>query len=207
MESIKILIATGNPHKFRELMDILPRKLKNGTPIEYVSLADFKGVTLPPETGLTLEDNAEIKAVYAARECGLPAISDDTGLEVRFLNGAPGVYTARYAGEHADADDNNRKLLTVLDGQLLPARAASFRTVACLATPQGGVQLFDGKLDGYIGFGYRGENGFGYDPIFLVGQTKRTLAELTEKEKNKISHRAKAFEKLSKHLVLLKVKK
>ena len=90
---------------------------------------------------------------------------------------------------------------------MLPARAASFRTVACLATPQGGVQLFDGKLDGYIGFGYRGENGFGYDPIFLVGQTKRTLAELTEKEKNKISHRAKAFEKLSKHLVLLKVKK
>ena len=184
-----------------------PAKLKNGTPIEYVSLADFNGLVLPPETGSTLEDNAEIKAVYAARESGLPAVSDDTGLEVKFLHGAPGVHTARYAGEHADADDNNRKLLAALEGQLLPARAASFRTVACLATPQGRVQTFDGTLDGYIGFGYRGENGFGYDPLFLVENTKKTLAELTEKEKNKISHRAKAFKKLADHLVLLKAKK
>ncbi len=204
---MKILIATGNPHKFQELVHILPAKLKNGTPIEYVSLADLNGLTLPPETGNTLEDNAEIKAIYAARESGLPAVSDDTGLEVKFLNGAPGVYTARYAGEHADADDNNRKLLAALEGQLLPARAASFRTVACLATPQGSVQTFDGKLDGYIGFGYRGENGFGYDPIFLVGDTKKTLAEMTEREKNKISHRAKAFKKLADHLVLLKPQK
>ena len=204
---MKILIATGNPHKFKELMHILPAKLKNGTPIEYVSLADCKGLTLPPETGNTLEDNAEIKAVYAASESGLPAVSDDTGLEVKFLHGAPGVHTARYAGEHADADDNNRKLLAALEGQLLPARAASFRTVACLATPQGRVETFDGTLDGYIGFGYRGENGFGYDPIFLVGDTQKTLAEMTEKEKNKISHRAKAFEKLAAHLVTLKDKK
>lgn len=204
---MKILIATGNPHKFKELVHILPAKLKNGTPIEYVSMADFKGLSLPPETGNTLEDNAEIKAIYAARESGLPAVSDDTGLEVKFLHGAPGVHTARYAGEHADADDNNRKLLAALEGQLLPARAASFRTVACLATPQGRVETFDGTLDGYIGFGYRGENGFGYDPIFLVGDTQKTLAEMTEKEKNKISHRAKAFEKLAAHLVTLKDKK
>lgn len=204
---MKILIATGNPHKFQELMGILPTRLKNGTPIEYVSLKDFNGLTLPPETGNTLEDNAEIKAVYAARESGLPAVSDDTGLEVKFLHGAPGVHTARYAGEHADADDNNRKLLAALEGQLLPARAACFRTVACLATPQGRVQTFDGTLDGYIGFGYRGENGFGYDPIFLVGNTQKTLAELPEREKNKISHRAKAFKKLADHLVLLKDRK
>ena len=204
---MKILIATGNPHKFQELMGILPAKLKNGTPIEYLSLRDFDGLTLPPETGNTLEDNAEIKAVYAARESGLPAVSDDTGLEVKFLHGAPGVHTARYAGEHADADDNNRKLLGALEGQTLPARAASFRTVACLATPQGRVQMIDGTLDGYIGFGYRGENGFGYDPIFLVENTQKTLAELTEQEKNKISHRAKAFKKLADHLVLLKNKK
>lgn len=204
---MKILIATGNPHKLKELTDILPAKLKNGTPIEYVSLAAFNGLVLPPETGNTLEDNAEIKAVYAARESGLPAVADDTGLEVNFLHGAPGVHTARYAGEHADADDNNRKLLAELEGQLLPARSASFRTVACLATPQGCVQTFDGTLDGYIGFGYRGENGFGYDPLFLVENTKKTLAELTEKEKNKISHRAKAFKKLADRLVLLKNKK
>ena len=170
-------------------------------------MPDFKGLTLPPETGLTLEDNAEIKAVYASRQTGLPAISDDTGLEVKFLNGAPGVHTARYAGEHADTDDNNRKLLSALEGQLLPQRGASFRTVACLATPQGCVQTFEGSLDGYIGFGYRGENGFGYDPLFLVGDSKRTLAELTETEKNKISHRARAFEKLAERLILLKPQK
>ena len=127
---MKILIATGNPHKLKELTNMLPAKLKNGTPIEYVSLADFNGLVLPPETGSTLEDNAEIKAVYAARESGLPAVSDDTGLEVKFLHGAPGVHTARYAGEHADADDNNRKLLAALEGQLLPARAASLRTMS-----------------------------------------------------------------------------
>ncbi len=204
---MKILIATGNPHKFQELIDILPSRLKDGTEIEYLSLQAYPGLSLPPETGTTLEENAEIKAVYAARQSGLPAVSDDTGLEVKFLHGAPGVHTARYAGEHADADDNNRKLLGALEGQLLPERAARFRTIACLATPQGNVQLFDGTLDGYISFGYRGENGFGYDPIFLVGNGKKTLAEMTEPEKNKISHRAKAFKKLAGHLVQLKDKK
>ena len=204
---MKILIATGNPHKFQELIDILPSQLKDGTKIEYLSLQAYPGLALPPETGTSLEENAEIKAVYAARQSGLPAVSDDTGLEVKFLHGAPGVHTARYAGEHADADDNNRKLLGALEGQLLPDRAARFHTIACLATPQGNVQIFDGTLDGYIGFGYRGENGFGYDPIFLVGNGKKTLAEMTEPEKNKISHRAKAFKKLADHLVQLKDKK
>ncbi len=201
---MKILIATGNPHKFKELSAILPTTLKNGTPIEYVSLASFKGVSLPEETGDTLEANAEIKARYAAKETGLAALSDDTGLEVDFLNGAPGVYTARYAGEHADADDNNRKLLAALEGQVLPQRKASFRTVACLATPEGRVQTFEGILDGYIGFGYRGEHGFGYDPIFMVENTQKTLAEMTDDEKNKISHRFRAFQKLAEYLVLLK---
>ena len=201
---MKILIATGNPHKFKELSAILPTTLKNGTPIEYVSLASFKGVSLPEETGDTLEANAEIKARYAAKETGRPALSDDTGLEVDFLNGAPGVYTARYAGEHADADDNNRKLLAALEGQVLSQRKASFRTVACLATPEGRVQTFEGILDGYIGFGYRGEHGFGYDPIFMVGNSQKTLAEMTDDEKNKISHRFRAFQKLAEYLVLLK---
>ena len=107
---MKILIATGNEHKFKEITDILPRKTKTGEDIEYVSLDGVGGLKLPEETGRTLEENAKIKAVYAAKETGLPAVSDDTGLEVEFLNGRPGVRTARYAGEHADADDNNRKL-------------------------------------------------------------------------------------------------
>ncbi len=201
---MKILIATGNPHKFKELIAILPAQLNNGTPVQYLSLADFDDLQLPPETGNTLEANAEQKAAFAAKATGLPALSDDTGLEVDALNGQPGVYTARYAGEHADADDNNRKLLTALDGTLLPQRTARFRTVACLATPHGNVQTFEGKLEGFISFGYRGENGFGYDPLFLVGNTQKTLAEMTEEQKNRVSHRAQAFNKMAQHLALLK---
>ncbi len=200
---MKILIATGNEHKFKEITEILPHKTKMGEDIEYVSLAGIGGLKLPPETGNTLAENAELKAVYAARESGLPAISDDTGLEVEFLNGRPGVHTARYAGEQADADDNNRKLLSELEGLFLGKRAARFRTVACLATPQGKVVSFEGALDGFIGFGYRGENGFGYDPIFIVAGTRKTLAEMTDKEKNAISHRGKAFQQLASHLQVL----
>ena len=201
---MKILIATGNPHKFKELSAILPKKQNSGEEIEYVSLADFKGLHLPPETGSTLEENAAIKAVYAAKQTGLPAVADDTGLEVASLDGRPGVHTARYAGEHADTDENNRKLLSELDGLLLHQRKATFHTVACLALPSGQHLTFDGRLDGYIGFGYRGENGFGYDPLFIVKDTTQTLAELSDKEKNAISHRAKAFGQLSEKLKILK---
>ncbi len=128
----------------------------------------------------------------------------DSGLEVAPLDGRPGVHTARYAGEHADTDENNRKLLAELDGLLLHQRKATFHTVACLALPSGQHLTFDGRLDGYIGFGYRGENGFGYDPLFIVKDTTQTLAELTDKEKNAISHRAKAFGQLSEKLKILK---
>ena len=197
---MKILIATENPHKLRELRQILPAKLKQGTPLEYVSLQDFQGLTLPAETGSTLEENAAKKALYAAKKTGLMAISDDTGLEVEALNGAPGVHTARYAGENADTDENNRKLLSALEGKLLPQRMARFRTVACLATPQGDVRTFEGVLEGFIGFGYRGTNGFGYDPIFMVDNGQKALAELTEAQKNKISHRGQAFKKLAVQL-------
>ena len=197
---MKILIATENPHKLRELRQILPAKLKQGTPLEYVSLQDFQGLTLPAETGSTLEENAAKKALYAAKKTGLMAISDDTGLEVEALNGAPGVHTARYAGENADTDENNRKLLSALEGKLLPQRMARFRTVACLATPQGDVRTFEGVLEGFIGFGYRGNNGFGYDPIFMVDNGQKALAELTEAQKNKISHRGQAFKKLAVQL-------
>lgn len=197
---MKILIATGNPHKLKELLHILPTKTKRGTPLEYVSLADFSRLHLPAETGQTLEENAALKAIYAAKQSGLVAISDDTGLEVDALNGAPGVYTARYAGLQADDDDNNRKLLAALESKKLPERTARFRTVACLANPQGQTCLFEGILEGFIGFGYRGTNGFGYDPIFMVENGKQALAELTEAQKNKISHRGKAFRELAKQL-------
>jgi len=197
---MKILIATHNPHKLKELLHILPHKLKQGTAVEYVSLADVKGLTLPPETGRTLEENAATKALYAAKQTGMITISDDTGLEVDALNGQPGLHTARYAGDHADDDENNRKLLSELENKLLAERTARFRTVACLATAKGEVRTFEGVLEGFIGFGYRGTNGFGYDPIFMVDNGQTALAELSEAKKNKISHRALAFTKLAEHL-------
>ena len=200
---MKILLATGNKHKFEEITSILPRKTKTGEKLEYLNLDDIGGLKLPEETGLTLEENAQLKARYGAQMSGLLTISDDTGLEVDFLNGRPGVHTARYAGELADADDNNRKLLDELEGLFLGKRAAQFRTVACIATPDGKVTCQDGILEGFIGFGYRGENGFGYDPLFIVKGTGQTLAEMSAKQKNKISHRAKAFEKVAKYLVTL----
>ncbi len=197
---MKILIATENPHKLKELLGILPTKTKRGTLLEYVSLADFKDLHLPPETGSSLEENAALKAIYAAKRTGLVTISDDTGLEVDALNGAPGVHTARYAGEQADDDDNNRKLLHALENKQSPQRTARFRTIACLANTQGQTLLFEGILEGFIGFGYRGNNGFGYDPIFMVNDGKKALAELTETQKNKISHRGQAFRKLAQQL-------
>ena len=197
---MKILVATGNKHKFEEITAILPRCTKTGEKLEYLSLKDIGDMKLPEETGLTLEENAQLKAQYAAQKSGLITISDDTGLEVEFLNGRPGVHTARYAGEHADADDNNRKLLEELEGLFLDKRGAQFRTVACIVNPDGKTTCHEGTLGGFIGFGYRGDNGFGYDPLFIVKGTNKTLAEMTPEQKNKISHRSQAFKKVAKYL-------
>lgn len=200
---MKILIATGNPHKFKEIIALLPRKTKTGEKLTYVSLSDCDNLHLPPEDGVTLEQNARLKASFAAKKTRLFTISDDTGLEVDALNGQPGVHTARYAGEQADTYDNNRKLLAELEGLLLDKRSARFRTVACLARPDGSTLCFYGTLEGYIGFGYRGENGFGYDPLFVLPGSHKTLAELSDKQKNKVSHRAQAFEKVAQYLTAL----
>ncbi|MBQ8843385.1 MAG: RdgB/HAM1 family non-canonical purine NTP pyrophosphatase [Elusimicrobiaceae bacterium] len=200
---MKILVATGNKHKFQEITNILPRQTKKGENIDYVGLQDIGGLAMPEENGKTLQENAELKAIFAAKESGLWTIADDTGLEVEFLNGRPGVHTARYAGKEADTQANNQKLLMELEGLFLGKRSARFRTIATLATPQGQIHSFEGILNGFIGFDYRGTNGFGYDPLFIVEGSTHTLAQLSEEEKNKISHRAKAFEKLAKHLDLL----
>ena len=200
---MKILVATGNKHKFQEITNILPRQTKKGENIDYVGLQDIGGLAMPEENGKTLQENAELKAIFAAKESGLWTIADDTGLEVEFLNGRPGVHTARYAGKEADTQANNQKLLMELEGLFLGKRSARFRTIATLATPQGQIHSFEGILNGFIGFDYRGTNGFGYDPLFIVEGSTHTLAHLSEEEKNQISHRAKAFEKLAKHLDLL----
>ena len=199
---MQILIATGNAHKLSELSRVLPAILPSGEKIEYKSLRDFQ-LTLPEETGTTLQENATLKAAYAAKKSGLMALSDDTGLEVDFLHGAPGVHTARYAGDTCDTKANNEKLLHALDGVPLEQRTARFVTVACLAWPDGKTQLFEGVCPGHIALGYHGTNGFGYDPIFMVDELNKCFAELMADEKNAVSHRGRAFKKVADFLVTM----
>ncbi len=199
MIKMQIVIATENLHKLNELQAILPSSFPDGSSIIYTGMQSFS-LTLPPETGTSLQENAQLKAVYVARQTGLPAISDDTGLEVDFLNGAPGIYTARYAGEHGNAQANNQKLLAALKDVPMPQRTARFRTVACLAYPNGKTVLFEGTAEGHIAQSYSGKNGFGYDPIFIVTATNKTFAQMSPEEKNALSHRARAFKKLAQYV-------
>lgn len=196
---MQILLATGNKHKLRELTRLLPVSLENGEEINYLSLTDFH-ISLPEETGTTLAQNAQLKALYAAQQSGLMALSDDTGLEVDFLQGAPGVHTARYAGEACDAAANNQKLLRALEGVPVAQRTARFITLACLAWPDGKTHFFEGICPGHIATTYRGMNGFGYDPLFVVEELGKCFAELTADEKNAVSHRGRAFRQVAQFL-------
>ena len=197
---MQLLLATGNTHKISELRRVLPVSLPNGETITYKSLHDFQ-LTLPPETGTTLTQNAQLKATYAARQSGLIALSDDTGLEVDFLHGAPGVHTARYAGDACDATANNQKLLHALENVPYQKRTAQFVTIACIAWPDGRVKLFEGICRGHIAQEYHGTHGFGYDPIFFVDEAGKCFAQLTQDEKNAVSHRGRAFQKVSDFLL------
>lgn len=196
---MQLLLATGNSHKLSELRLLLPAVLPSGEKITYVGLSDLN-ITLPEETGSTLAENARLKAQSAAQASGLLSLSDDTGLEVDFLQGAPGVHTARYAGEACDATANNQKLLKALLKVPMSQRTARFRTVACLAWPDGRVQLFEGICPGHIACEYHGTNGFGYDPIFFVDEKNKCFAELSTDEKNAVSHRGRAFLKVKNFL-------
>ena len=196
---LTILLATGNPHKVRELLGVLPVLLPNDTPITYKTLDDLH-ITLPEETGNTLEENACLKALFAAKQSGLLTLADDTGLEVDYLHGAPGVHTARYAGEPVSTQANNQKLLQALESIPYPQRTARFRTVACIAWPDGKTRIFEGICPGHITTAYHGTNGFGYDPIFMVDEVEKCFAELTAEEKNALSHRGKAFKKVTNFL-------
>ena len=192
----QILIATANKHKAEEIAALLPKGP------EYKNLKDFPQLVMPEENGVTLEENAALKAVSAAKQSGLWTLADDTGLEVDALGGAPGVYSARYAGKERDYPANNAKLLAELAKLPKASRAARFRTVAALASPDGKVTLAEGRLEGIIGFLLHGENGFGYDPLFVLPDG-RTLAELLFKEKNSISHRHAAMTAMAKHITNL----
>ena len=183
----RLVAATKNPDKAREVAAVLAMVAPE---VELVAGADWPDVE---ESGGTLEENALLKARAVTAATGLPALADDTGLEVAALGGAPGVHTARYAGPAADYSANRRALLAALTG--VADRGARFRTVVALALPGGGEVLAEGILEGSITTEERGGGGFGYDPIFEV--EGRTLAELDEGHKNRISHRARALAALA----------
>jgi XTP/dITP diphosphohydrolase len=188
----EILLATRNPDKVRELTVLL-----GDLGIRLRTLADFPTAPEVEEDGLSCEANALKKAREMVSATGIPSVADDTGLEVDALGGRPGVFAARYAGESATYEDNCKKLLNELNGVPPARRTARFVTVAALAMPGGHSRTATGTLVGRIAERFVGSQGFGYDPVFFVPELGRTLAELTTDEKNRISHRAKAFRSMA----------
>ncbi|MGQ0557920.1 MAG: XTP/dITP diphosphatase [Nitrospiraceae bacterium] len=184
----EILLATRNSDKVRELTALL-----GDLGLRIRTLADFPAAPEVEEDGVTCEANALKKAREIAAVTGVPSVADDTGLEVDALGGRPGVFAARYAGEGATYEDNCRKLIKELDGVPQVRRTARFVTVAALVMPGGETRVATGILAGVIAEACAGSQGFGYDPVFFVPDLGRTLAELTAEEKNRVSHRAKAF--------------
>ena len=188
----EIVVATRNRDKGREIEAIL-----EGIDITVRTLAEFTDAPDVIEDGDTCEANAIKKARSAARHSGLIAVADDTGLMVDALGGRPGVYSARYAGEHATYEENWRKLLRELNGVHAAKRTARFITVAAIARPSSEkIETVEGVLDGLIAEQPAGDRGFGYDPVFIVPALQKTLAQLTPAEKNTVSHRARAFAKV-----------
>ena len=191
---MKIIIATHNKHKLAEMARILE-------PMGYEVVTDRDlGIELTDveENGKTFLDNARIKAESGCRESGLPCIADDSGLCVDALNGEPGVYSARYSGEHGNDAANNEKLLFNLRNVSAEDRTARFVCAICVSFPDGSEITAEGVCEGKIGYEYRGNNGFGYDPLFMVGE--RSFAEFSGEEKDVVSHRGNALKKLKELL-------
>lgn len=192
----KIVLATGNQGKVKEMADVLAT-----FGFEVIAQTDL-GIESPEETGLTFVENALLKARYAAEKSGLPAIADDSGLVVNTLNGAPGLYSARYAGEEGNDAKNRQKLLAELADVPKEKRQAKF--VSCIVLLQHPTDpspiIAEGECHGVIGFEEKGENGFGYDSLFFSPEQSCTFAELETSEKKKISHRARALQELKAKL-------
>ena len=192
---MKIVLATHNHDKEIELQHSL-----RGLGVEICSLSEYPDIGEIEETGATLLENSLLKAHTVHGRTGLPAIADDTGLEVDALDGAPGVYSARFSGADATYEDNVNKLLSVMEEVSDDMRSARFRTV--ISFVDGNQELWtEGHIDGKIIDFPRGNAGFGYDPVFYIPQLEKTFAELSTEEKNKISHRGLALQKLRKILV------
>lgn len=192
---MKLILATRNQHKIEEIKKILSENDGSAQKLEILTLRDFPNLPEVEETGETMKENAilKAKAVYAAT--GIPALADDSGLEVDALNGAPGVVSARFGGPGCTYKDNNVKLLGLLKGIPEDKRGATFKCVVALALSQDDIRTVEGKVRGIIIDKEIGKKGFGYDPVFYHPESGKTFAELTQEEKNRVSHRGIAFRK------------
>jgi len=184
-----LVLATRNEGKIAEF-----KTLFSGFPIEMKSLNDFGPIPDVVEDGKTFEDNAYKKAHFTARVLGFPALADDSGLVVEALGGQPGVFSARYAGEGAGDEANILKLLQAMGG--VSDRRAAFECVITIAVPRGPALVYRGRCEGEIAGDRTGKNGFGYDPVFFYQPLGKTFAEMSQEEKNRVSHRGKAMAKL-----------
>ena len=189
VKKIPLVLATRNPGKTAEIRDLLA-----GFPVEIKNLDDFGPLPVVEEDGETLDDNAYKKASFTAKILGIPALADDSGLAVEALDGAPGVLSARYAGEHATDDQRCAKLLKEIIGKA--NRRAAFECVISIAVPSGPALTFEGRCGGLIAESPVGQNGFGYDPIFFYPPLKKTFAQLTREEKSRVSHRGRALSEM-----------
>lgn len=185
-----IVLATRNKGKTEEIRDLLKQ-----FPVDLKNLDDFGPIPNVVEDGATFDENAYKKASFTARVLGIPAIADDSGLVVEALGGAPGVYSARYAGEDASDEDNVNKLLAEMKGQA--DRRAAFECVISLAVPKGTALTYEGRCEGVIVEAPSGNNGFGYDPVFFHPESGKTFAEINLADKGKVSHRGKALNEMA----------
>ncbi|MCP4684769.1 MAG: XTP/dITP diphosphatase [bacterium] len=186
---MQLVLATNNKDKIREIKHLL-----DDLPVTIMTRDDFLDFPDPEETGTTLEENAILKAREISEFCELPALADDSGLEVDALDGAPGVYSSRYAGEDVTYEDNNRKLIKELKGVPSEKRTARFRCVIAVAWDKDDIQTVDGKADGFITEDIAEGKGFGYDPVFHYPPKDKRFSQMSLEEKNSVSHRGLALQ-------------
>tara|TARA_B100001996_G_scaffold196426_1_gene150496 strand:- start:255 stop:860 length:606 start_codon:yes stop_codon:yes gene_type:complete len=191
----KIVIATMNDHKAREIKSLIGDHYN-------VLTQDYFSIPAVPETGKTFEENALIKANHVAEKTDLLTLADDSGLEVDLLNGEPGIYSSRYAGPNATDDENNQRLIKELERYKCEKMTARFHSVIAIVEPsQNKKRIFHGTWEGRIMLEQKGNNGFGYDPLFYIDDLGATAGELTESQKNRLSHRAIAMRAATNYLV------
>lgn len=190
MSKTKLLIATGNKKKLGEFQELFKT-----FPVETLCLSDFPKIKEVEETGKTFEENATLKALGYAKQTGMLTLGEDSGLCCDALEGAPGVYSARFAGEGKSDSDNNQKLLRLLDGIPVNCRGAHYKSVIALAVPDKLIGSVNGEVHGVIHHSLAGSGGFGYDPLFFYHPYQKTFGEVSPEMKHKVSHRAKAFVK------------